>query len=93
MSPVELVDVFDVSKQSTDLLGTDRQVALVDDVSQVVLQEERVKDVIENHNQKVQIQSHSQLERRSVSINEVIKFFLSSCHVSVCPAGGRLTSL
>lgn len=36
-APVELVDVLDVPEESAHLLGTDGQVALIDDVSQVVL--------------------------------------------------------
>lgn len=36
-SPVEFVDVLDVPEQSADLLRADRQVALIDDVGQVVL--------------------------------------------------------
>lgn len=37
-APVELVDVLDVPEESAHLLGTDGQVALIDDVSQVILQ-------------------------------------------------------
>lgn len=37
-SPVELVDVLDVPKQSADLLGPDQQITLIDDVGQVILQ-------------------------------------------------------
>lgn len=40
LSPVELVDVLDVSKQSTHLLRTNQQIRLIDDVSQVILMEE-----------------------------------------------------
>lgn len=40
LSPVELIDVLDVPKQRADLLRTDRQITLIDDVSQVILQEE-----------------------------------------------------
>lgn len=38
VSPVELVDVLDVSKQRAHLFRTDGQVTLIDDVSQVILQ-------------------------------------------------------
>lgn len=37
-APVELVDVLDVPEESAHLLGTHGQVALIDDVSQVILQ-------------------------------------------------------
>lgn len=37
-APVELVDVLDVPEESAHLFGTDGQVALIDDVSQVILQ-------------------------------------------------------
>lgn len=36
-SPVELVDVLNVSKQRAHLLRTDRQITLINDVGQVVL--------------------------------------------------------
>lgn len=36
--PVELVNVLDVSKQSAHLLRMNRQIGLIDDVGQVVLE-------------------------------------------------------
>lgn len=37
-SPVELINVLDVSKQSTDLLRMDGQTGLINNVSQIILQ-------------------------------------------------------
>lgn len=37
VSPVELIDVLDVPKESAHLLRMDGQVGLIDDVSQVIL--------------------------------------------------------
>lgn len=101
-SPVELVDVLNVSKESADQLRTDRQirlVGLIDDVSQVVLQDRRERLVEWTEGRKRQAGK----KRIRGSDRKVRGHFLESSasnktpfkinwNVSISPTGGRLNA-